>query len=109
MRQTLIALLLTGCGLLPQTVYDGTGVAPPPVEQDRVAEAVVAAPAGGKITHSIWYSGWFEMDDPVDLAILREYCHPGTLATVEEQDTGIGYLTSYMYTPRSLTFTCTAR
>jgi len=106
MRLTLIALLLAGCGLLPLKVYDGQGVRSPRVEQDRVAEAKVAAPTSGTITHGLWYSGWFETDAPVDVAILREYCRPGHLATIVEQDAGKGYITAYIYTPRTLTFTC---
>ena len=106
MRALLITLgLLTGCGLQAKTVF-GSGSPPPAVEGDRIAEAVVSKASSGKITHSIFYSGWFEVDDPIDLAVLREYCRPGTLGEITEAGTLAEYASSYMYTPRQITFSC---
>ncbi len=105
MRPLVITLgLLAGCGLIPKTAFRGS--APPAVEGDRIAEAVVAKESSGTITHAIWYSGWFEIDDPIDLAVLREYCRPGELGDIQEVGTPIEYLSSYMYTPRQITFSC---
>lgn len=105
MRAYLIAFgVLTGCGLLPKTVLKGSSA--PAIEGDRIAEATVEKGSGGTIMHAIWYSGWFEVDDPIDLAVLREYCRPGELGTIEEVGTPAEYFTSYMYTPRQITFSC---
>lgn len=105
---TLVAALATaGCGAIPRTVHRGSGPVPA-VEQDRVVEAHVNLPGEGKIAHPIWYSGWFETAAPVDLALIREYCRPGDVATIEEHEVpGVAMLTGRLYTPREVLFTCT--
>lgn len=101
----LLVGLLAGCGWKPNVI--ATHPPSPAVEGGRVAEARVALPGAGVMLHDIWYAGVFETAEPIDLAVLREYCRPGGLAEVTEQYVpGIETITASMYTPRLVSFTC---
>jgi hypothetical protein len=95
---------LGACLKPPIVIVDGSEPAPP-VEGDRVAEAIVAVPAQISFSYDIGASG-FSSQAPVDLAVLRELCRPHKLMVTEANIPFMGAMTGEMYTPRSITVTC---
>lgn len=105
----LIALscaLLAACSGPPVHVIVDRGLPASPHEEGRVAEAIVGLPSTASFNYDIGLSG-FVSENPVDLAVLREYCRPYRVRTVTEQSIPfIGTLTAQMYVPRLVQVSC---